>query len=284
MYPKCLNALVASCVIVSYVLLLAVPGYAEGPSVKLIVNPNKTDVYVGSDPTALTAKASGTGLKFAWKLQGPGRIEGSGSAIFYHIPESVDGKSAQALITVTVTDDAGQETTETFTFNILAKETATTPATPAEPKKEGMSTTTKIAIGAGAAVLVGGAIALASSGGSDDNKLPFELGLWNLTFDWSCDGNPGSTTWNFKDDKTFEDSGGYYGTWAVNGKQITVTYSNGTRYSGTIDSAGTYMYGTITDVDGGGGCWDANYIGTGAKATSVVAGDEISDAAGNSLD
>lgn len=277
MYPKSLKAFVAGFVAVTYILLLTGTGYAEGPSVKLIVNPNKTDVYVGSEPAALTAKASGTGLKFAWELKGPGKIEGTGSAIFYHIPEEIEGDSAQALITVTVTDEAGQETTETFTFNILAKETSA-PAVPAEAAKKGLSTPAKVAIGVGAAALVVGGIAMAAGGGDDDDdELPFELGLWDMFFDWNCDGSFSSTTWNFKEDKTFESTGGFHGTWSVSGKQITVTYSSGTTYSGTIDSAGTFMSGTMVDYDGVTGCWDASHIDTGAKR-GVTGGDSYDEA------
>ena len=63
-------------IFVMFFYLLFVGGdvlYAQGPTVKLIVNPNKTDVFVGADPVALTAKATGTGLQFTWELQGPGR-------------------------------------------------------------------------------------------------------------------------------------------------------------------------------------------------------------------
>ncbi len=155
---------------------------------KLIVNPNKTDVSVGSEAVALTAKASGSGLQFEWKLQGPGKIEGSGSAIFYHIPAEIEGESAQAMITVTVTDEAGQETTETFTFNILAKET-TAAASPAASADEGMSMTTKVAIGVGAAALVGAGIALAA-GGDDDESTPFSGTFQRSVSGTSTRGNP----------------------------------------------------------------------------------------------
>lgn len=167
-------------IFVMFFYLLFVGGdvlYAQGPTVKLIVNPNKTDVLVGSDPVALTAKATGTGLQFTWELQGPGRIEGAGSAIFYYVPETVDGKSAQAMVTVTVKDEAGQETTETYTFNILAKEEGplkpvTEDTSQPQLEKKGMSRNTKIALGAGAAAAVAGVAIMAFSGGDDDGDKP----------------------------------------------------------------------------------------------------------------
>jgi hypothetical protein len=102
--------------------------------------------------------------------------------------------------------------------------------------------------------------------------------LWNLVFDWGCNGRTGSTTWNLKGDKTFESSGGYRGTWEVSGKQITVRYASGTTYSGTINSEGTFMNGTMVDYEGGTGCWNASHTGAGAK--SVVTGDDAHDEAG----
>lgn len=291
---KSLRACVATVVVMSYVLVLAVPGYAEGPSVRLIVNPNKTDVEVGSDPAALTAKASGSGLTFEWTLQGPGKIEGSGSAIFYHIPDSIDGKSAQAMITVKVTDEAGQETTETFTFNILAKEGAgEEPVTAADEKsaaadaeeKPGMSRTTKIAIGAGAAVALGAAIALAAGGDDDDDDgPPIEIGLWNMVFDWDCDGSVGNTTWNLKKDKTFTTpSADAYGTWEASGSQFNLRYTNGTTYEGTISSGGKYMTGTMRSYSGTPGCWNATYVGGSAKGSSFGSSEAADEAAGKAV-
>lgn len=173
MFQKSLKFSIVVVVIVSYVTLLFGTGYAAPPTVKLIVNPNKTDVYVGSDPVALTAKATGAGVKFKWELQGPGKIEGTGSAIFYNIPDKIEGESAQAIVTITVTDEAGQEATETFTFNILASKTPEKKEAAPEPAKEGMSRTTKIALGAGAAAALGLGVALAVGGGDDKKDSPF---------------------------------------------------------------------------------------------------------------
>ena len=134
--------------------------YAEALSVSLRANPDVTEVFVGADPIALIAKAAGTGLQFSWELQGPGRIEGSGSAIFYYAPQTIEGQSARAIVTVMVKDGTGQETTDAYAFTILAEEgeeeVAEKAVVPA-PEKTGMSRNTKIAIGAGAAAAaVGG--------------------------------------------------------------------------------------------------------------------------------
>lgn len=158
-------------VITSYLLVLCGSGSAAAPTVKLVVDPAITHLYVGTESISLTAEATGSEVTFIWELQGPGKIKGKGAEISYIVPETIKGTSTQATIIVTVTDDAGQETTETVTFDILAKEESLKPA------KKGMST--KVILGAGAAALLGGGIALAVSGsddGGDDNG-PF-AGTW----------------------------------------------------------------------------------------------------------
>ena len=117
-------------------------------------------------------------MQFTWELEGPGRIEGAGSAIFYYVPETIEGQSAQAMVTVVVKDEAGQETTETYTFNILAKEEeplkpVTEDTSQPQPEKKGMSRNTKIVLGAGAAAVAAGAAVLIFSGDDDGDKPPF---------------------------------------------------------------------------------------------------------------
>lgn len=193
MFRKSLKFSIAIVLIVSHITLVFGTGYAAAPTVKLIVNPNKTDVDLGSEPIALTAKASGSNLTYTWELQGPGKIEGEGSAVFYKLPDTIDGESAQALVTVTVTDATGQETTETVTFNILAPEKESAP----QPAKKGMSKNTKIALGVGGVALLGGGIALAASGGGggDSDSPPFTGSFkWEYT-DVTSLGNIYTNSW-----------------------------------------------------------------------------------------
>jgi len=91
-------------------------------SVKLVVNPDRTIVPVESEPIALTAKASGSNLQFNWELLGPGKLEGfmTGPAVFYIPPEKIDGKSAAVIIRLKVTDNEGQELTESVTLEIVS--------------------------------------------------------------------------------------------------------------------------------------------------------------------
>ena len=199
MIQKSVRVAIALLLSVLHILVVCGEGYAA-PTVKLIVSPNKTDVYLGSDSIVLTAKASGANLKYTWSLQGPGEVEGEGAAVFYKLPEKIEGESAQAVVTVTVTDEKGEETTDSFTFNILKKEepkpaVAQPKSEPAE--KKGMSTTTKIAIGAGAAAAVGLGVALLANGGGDDKGGPFS-GTFRLEYtDWSNRGNLYLDRWTF---------------------------------------------------------------------------------------
>jgi len=103
---------------------------AAAPAIRLVVNPNKTDVTLGSGPIALTARARGKNLTYTWELLGPGKLDGKGSAVFYVLPDKIEGSSARALITVTVTDESSQEMTESVTFNLLAPPTPTPTLTP----------------------------------------------------------------------------------------------------------------------------------------------------------
>ncbi len=187
MLRKNATGICAIVLIFTYVVVLSGSGYAA-PSVKLIINPNRTEVELGTEPIALTAKATGANLTYSWELKGPGKIDGEGSAVFYVLPDSITGSSAQALVTVTITDASGQQTTETVTFNILAPK-RTTPASPAPAtQKTGMSRNTKIALGVGAAAALGGGIALLAGGGDDDDD-DSDGGTISVFGDWEFTGS-----------------------------------------------------------------------------------------------
>ena len=63
-------------------------GVAQELSIKLVMNPSKTDIYLGSDPIALTARVKGKNLTYVWELLGPGKLDGKGSSVFYILPEA----------------------------------------------------------------------------------------------------------------------------------------------------------------------------------------------------
>ncbi len=122
MFKKKQKLLILFVVISVGTLLLFSKSYAA-PTVKLVVNPSVLDISVGSESIALTARASGSNLQFEWKLLGPGKFEGSKteSAVFYKPPDTIEGKSAKVIITIKVTDDKGEDATESVIFNIKQK-------------------------------------------------------------------------------------------------------------------------------------------------------------------
>jgi len=87
--------------------------------------------------------------------------------------------------------------------------------------------------------------------------VPSVEGVWDLYYDWGCDGSPGLTWIEFFDDGTFTTGQGSSGTWTQVGNQVEwVFVPSGTTYTGTID--GDYMSGTM----GSNGCWEAFRTGS----------------------
>ncbi len=81
------------------------------------------------------------------------------------------------------------------------------------------------------------------------------VGTWVMTFNWVNDGS-GSVVWHIYTGGRFNDSQGNSGTWATDRDDVTMAYSNGTNYGGTVD--GDRMSGTMTSVGTGGqGNWAA---------------------------
>lgn len=156
-------------VLMCFVALIGQVDIYAAPTVKIVVSPNQTDIEAGSDAIALTAQTSGSNLQYTWMLKGLGELSGTDlPGVFYTPPKTISGSSKTALITVVVKDTkTGQEVTESMTFKIFPA-TEPTPVTPSGSEKQGMSTTTKVALGVGAAALIGGGIALAAKEEEDD--------------------------------------------------------------------------------------------------------------------
>jgi len=92
--------------------------------------------------------------------------------------------------------------------------------------------------------------------GSDANP----VGTWHVHFDVSCDGTYGQTDWHISSNGTFVDVRGDAGTWSVATAAITLTYSNGTVYSGTVENNNASMSGRMNNAQGQPVCWDATKI------------------------
>ncbi len=254
MFRKRLKLSIVVALIAAYMMLLLGDGFAAAPAVKLIVNPDTPDVYTGSEPVALTAEASGSGLTFKWELQGPGKIEGEGSEISYIAPETLEGASTQATITVSVTDEAGQETTETFTFTILASKT---PAKEegSKPDKKGMSTGKKVVIGVGAATLLGGGIALLAGGGGDDNGGgPF---TGTFRFEFTGQTQRGNPTYHTRDLILIQNGTSVSGTFVANSTLVDCCTA-----SFTVPITGTVAGNSavLTWGAGEGSCWCSEWL------------------------
>ncbi len=102
---------------------------------------------------------------------------------------------------------------------------------------------------------------------------------WNFTWDWHCDGSVGTGPTTYYANHTTSDGS----TWSLLGNHYTETFSNGTVYTGTINSACSYMQGTMLEsaAEGGStGCWHASLKTSSAIVGSVnktdVAKDKLS--------
>jgi len=89
-------------------------------------------------------------------------------------------------------------------------------------------------------------------------KKKFDIqGTWTLSYTWSNSGT-GTTTITFtgsKESGTFS-SQKYIGTYTVDGKNVTWTYTSGTKYTGT-STGDNNMIGTMISYKGGSGTWTA---------------------------
>ncbi|MCP4370124.1 MAG: hypothetical protein GY797_18725 [Deltaproteobacteria bacterium] len=147
-------------IIAASILLLSQTSSAQPTIKKIVITPDEREIVVGSVPIALKVQATGANLEYSWKLSGPGKFKGRATspAVIYIPPDKIDGKSAEATITVIVSNDKGQKATEQVTFKI---------------KRKGMSTLTKTAIGAGAATAFGGIIYYLTKDDDDNDGGPF---------------------------------------------------------------------------------------------------------------
>ncbi len=181
--------LISTVVFVSFsILCVSVEGYAAAPTVKFITNPNNTEFYIGTGKIFITAQTSGKNLTYTWKSFGPGDIEGTGHAVTYLMPETIDHESVPVTITLVVADEEGNEATAALAFTLFRNPPPERPMRPeplVEPEEEtlpeeqpvipqseskGMSRNTKLIIGGVAtAAAIGGGVALLAGGGDDDN-------------------------------------------------------------------------------------------------------------------
>lgn len=101
-------------------------------------------------------------------------------------------------------------------------------------------------------------------------------GSWNINYNWYAKQLevPGNTVITFTGGSS---SGGTFfvedtnGTWTVNGTQVRWVFTNGTTYTGSIQSD-TYMSGTMVDYAGYTGYWSASKAGAKSKTATPASG------------
>lgn len=113
-------------------------GYAQ-PVIKLEVDPDRQTISIGADIEDIFIEAQAdkpSGYQFRWHLDGPGQLAGDTTSpgIVYIPPKSIDEASAQATISVIVTNNNGDQTAESVTFTLIAPTPTPSPtATPIPP-------------------------------------------------------------------------------------------------------------------------------------------------------
>jgi len=89
-------------------------------------------------------------------------------------------------------------------------------------------------------------------------------GDWYLYYDWGCTGEYyGPAVITFNSDLTFALSEGgdtSYGQWRISSNTIEFIFNDypNAYYTGTVDQGDSYIEGTMTNTDGGSGCWYAD--------------------------
>lgn len=172
------SRIAAFCLLLCYSMTLG--GHlalAEELSVHLSMSPHQ-NTHITGWPVTLEAVSKASNLEYIWRVVGPGSIQGSGAKVTYQSPLTIEQDPSLIEITVIVRDTIGREAYDTITFNLKY----------GPPPPSGMSTGTKIAIGAGSAALLGGGIWLATRDDDDDDTELLDMnGEWVFSGDISAD-------------------------------------------------------------------------------------------------
>lgn len=111
-------------------------------------------------------------------------------------------------------------------------------------------------------------------------QCPSMEGIWDLAYDWDCDGSWEYGWIEFYANGTFEDEFYTTGTWTQNGCDVDWVYDNSTHYWGVMVLDGSFMSGDMLGFSGRDGCWEAN--ATDGKV-SKRSGNETSSPSGKLL-
>lgn len=104
-------------------ILLMLSDASAQSSEKLEIDPDIRAIHIGSAPQDILigSRKKGERFQYKWDIKGPGKFEGdvTNPAIYYIPPSKIGKKLVQTLITVTVTDNKGKETTDSVIFTLL---------------------------------------------------------------------------------------------------------------------------------------------------------------------
>lgn len=103
-------------------------------------------------------------------------------------------------------------------------------------------------------------------------------GTWNFSYDWNCDGTPGTGVWYLESDGTFTTDTGKYGTWTQKLQIVKITYETGCMptYTGILSSLKA-MSGTMVCADGSSsGCFTATKAASAAETEAQEQGSDDS--------
>ena len=112
-------------IIVLVSALLSIQDSHATPTMTLIVNPNVSEVFVDLHKRiGLAVQVGGGNITYKWELRGPGKLEGdtTSTVVYYAPPQLINEESVEATITITITDDRGQQAVKSRTFAVFSEQ------------------------------------------------------------------------------------------------------------------------------------------------------------------
>lgn len=120
--------------LVCHVLLLARIGYAQ-PDIELSIDPDIREIFIEQPEEITLIAEAGQEALYRWSLDGPGELQGelTGPGVIYIPPEELGDVVAEATVSVTATNDAGQTNTKSVIFTLIGPVPSTPTSTPEPP-------------------------------------------------------------------------------------------------------------------------------------------------------
>lgn len=137
MYHRINHLFIISLFIIVLTLSLSYSNVSAELTVQIMTHPNVQSIILGSGPgkIGIAAHTNTPNVKYAWSLDGPGELDGDPTTpgMIYIPPDVLHGEtSAEAIVTVVITDVHGEKATDRVTFT-LSNPTTPPPPTPSPP-------------------------------------------------------------------------------------------------------------------------------------------------------